>query len=84
MGACWARRTSSPALIATASWVTAKRCKTWIELALASSLRRVVSFAVSSGSYWCTQPWRKLSLSFVSKRRPMELAAGGFKVTTNS
>ena len=86
MGACWACgcRTSSSALITTESWVTAKRCKTWVELELASSLRRVVSFAVSSGSYWCTQPWRKLSLSFVSKRRPMELAAGGFKVTTNS
>ena len=53
---------------------------------LASSLRRVVP----SGSCWSTvycstQPWRKLSLSaVVSKRRPLELAAGGFKVTKNS
>ena len=59
-----------------------KRCKTWVEMELASSLRRVVPFEVS---YWRSQPWRKLSLSFVSKRRPLEfMAGGGFKVTMNS
>ena len=49
----WARagasRTSSLALTTTASSVTVKRCKTWVELELASSLRRVVPFEVS---YW--------------------------------
>jgi len=39
-------------LTATASWVAVKRCKTWVELELASSLRRAVPFEVSSGSYW--------------------------------
>ena len=59
-----------------------KRCKTWVEMELASSLGRVVPFEVS---YWRSQPWRKLSLSFVSKRRPLEfMAGGGFKVTMNS
>ena len=58
---------------------------------LASSLRRVVLFewvpseACWPTVYWSTQPWRKLSLSsVVSKRRPLELGGGGFKVTKNS
>ena len=41
--------TSSFVLTAMASWVSVKRCKTWVELELASSLRRVVPFEVS---YW--------------------------------
>eukprot|EP00964_Phaeocystis_antarctica_P097723 scaffold63803_cov58-Phaeocystis_antarctica.AAC.2 len=48
MGACcWACRTASFALTATANWVSVKRCKTWIELELDSSLRRLVSFEVN-------------------------------------
>mmetsp|Transcript_6308 Transcript_6308/g.15555 ORF Transcript_6308/g.15555 Transcript_6308/m.15555 type:complete len:206 (-) Transcript_6308:160-777(-) len=81
---------SSHARTSTANWVSVKKCKMCVQLEtcveLASSLRRVVP----SGSCWSTvycstQPWRKLSLSsVVSKRRPLELAAGGFKVTKNS
>ena len=48
MGACWACRTSSFVWTATASWVTVKRCKMWVALELASSLRRVELPEVSS------------------------------------